>query len=211
MTLAAMTALVARPTLFPICATVLKTLPANAWSRAGKTAVMTRFETVNRTSAPTGFRKTAGKAQAQYVHSGWIMHISSEPMLVNATPIRQAQSARTRCATRPMTTLESAPPMGVGRNRRLVCIGEISWTSWKKSVCQLSIALKTPQTTKTPTQMTLKMRFRQREFGITAGRPSFSCRPTQSINEGMRATPRTNRESVSGSLILSVRFEMILM
>lgn len=64
---------------------------------------------------------------------------------------------------------------------------------------------------KTPAQMTLKMRLRQREFGITAGRPSFSCRPTQRMKEGIRTMPRTSRESVSGSLILSVPLDITLM
>lgn len=65
-TLAAMRPLDASPTLLPSCAIVLKTPPANACVFAGNTDIMTKFDTVNKASAPTGMSRTAGKAQAQY-------------------------------------------------------------------------------------------------------------------------------------------------
>jgi hypothetical protein len=64
--------------------------------------------------------------------------------------------------------------MGAGRKRIEVWIAEIFCTSWKNSVRYVSMALKTPQVIKTPRQMTLKIRFFHSEFGMIAGRPSFS-------------------------------------
>jgi len=49
------------------------------------------------------------------------------------------------------------------------------------------MALKTPQVIKTPMQTVVKMRLRHTEFGIMAGRPSFSCRPTQKMKVGISA------------------------
>ena len=63
---------------------------------------------------------------------------------------------------------------------------------------------------KTPMQITLKIRLRHSELGITAGRPSFSWRPTQRMKDGIRATPRIRVDSVSGSLIFSVCLEITL-
>lgn len=61
----AKTADIARPTDFPICATVLKTPPASACVFSGKEAVMTRLETVNKVSAPMAFNAMAGNANDQ--------------------------------------------------------------------------------------------------------------------------------------------------
>ena len=94
-TLLAMTAPVAKPTLFPICAIVLNTPPARAWVLVGNTEVMTKFDTVNNASAPAGLRNTDGKAHAQYVHSGWMIHMSRPAVDDKHRPTRTAQSART--------------------------------------------------------------------------------------------------------------------
>ena len=47
-----MTAVKARPTLLPICATVLKTPPARACVLSGKASVMIKLDAVNKTSGP---------------------------------------------------------------------------------------------------------------------------------------------------------------
>ena len=76
---AAMTATRPKPTDLPICNwlvcevssgtghrltcdTVLKTPPANAWVFAWKTEVISKFEIVNRESAPVGLKMFARKA-----------------------------------------------------------------------------------------------------------------------------------------------------
>jgi hypothetical protein len=100
--------------------------------------------------------------------------------------------------------------MGAGRKRTEVCMADNFCTSWKKSVRYVSIALKTPHVMKTPMQTTLKMRFRQREFGMMAGRPSLSCRPTQSMNPGIRHIAVIRRPRVVGSRILPVSSEIRL-
>lgn len=68
----------------------------------------------------------------------------------------------------------------------------------------VSIALKTPQVRNTPIQIHVKIRFRHSELGITAGRPSFSCRPTQRMKAGMSAMETMSKASVAGDLMLDV-------
>lgn len=51
-------------------------------------------------------------------------------------------------------------------------------------------------------QMVVKIRLRHRELGITAGLPSFSCRPTQYMNAGMSAIEMINVARVAGCLML---------
>jgi hypothetical protein len=143
-TLLAITALVANPTDFPICATVLNTPPASACVFAGKTDVMSKFEIVNSVSAPTGLRNTAKNEQLQYVQSGFTIAISSGAMHVMTVPTKTAQSARTRWTIKPMTMLERAPEIGAGRKRIEVSMALISCTYWKKRVRMLSTALKAP-------------------------------------------------------------------
>lgn len=115
-TLLAITALVASPTLLPICAIVLNTPPARACVLGGKTDVMTRFDTVNSASAPAGLKKTARNAHLQYIHSGWMIHMRRLATEVMHRPMVIAQFALTLCATKPMMMFESAPLTGAGRN-----------------------------------------------------------------------------------------------
>jgi hypothetical protein len=64
--------------------------------------------------------------------------------------------------------------------------------------------LKMPHVMKTPMQITVKMRLRQRDGGITAGRLSFSCRETQKMKVGIRAREVRRRVSVAGEVMLVV-------
>ncbi|KAL8802712.1 MAG: hypothetical protein Q9200_006491 [Gallowayella weberi] len=67
----------ANPTLLPICDVVWKTPPARPWVFIGNLEVMRRLDMVNIASAPMGFRRIAGKANAQYVAVGCIRAINS--------------------------------------------------------------------------------------------------------------------------------------
>ena len=113
--LEAITADVARPTVFPICATVLKTPPANACVFSGKLAAMTRFATVNRTSAPTAFSAMPGKENAQYVACSFITARSRGLMPARTLPISTGLSALTLCAIRPMMMFDRVPKTGAGK------------------------------------------------------------------------------------------------
>lgn len=95
----ATTALMASPTLLPICPTVLNTPPASACVLSGKALVMTRFEAVNSTSQPTALKAIAGKTYSQYGSVGFM----SAVRIGEIQEIKQlrviAQSARTRWIT----------------------------------------------------------------------------------------------------------------
>ena len=73
--------------------------------------------------------------------------------------------------------------------------------SWKKNVRRVSVALKAPHARKTSMQMLVKTLFRHSELGIMAGRPSFSCRPTQKVNAGIRATAIDRHAMLVGDLM----------
>lgn len=64
------------------------------------------------------------------------------------------------------------------------------------------MALKTPQVMKTPIQTVVKIRLRHKEFGMTAGLPSRSCRPTQKMKTGIRASDTKSIDRVTGCFIL---------
>jgi hypothetical protein len=64
---------------------------------------------------------------------------------------------------------------------------------------------------KTSMHMIMKILLRQSELGMTAGRPSLSCRPTQGMKAGMRAIEVISGPSVAaGSRILAVSSEIRL-
>lgn len=67
-----------------------------------------------------------------------------------------------------------------------------------------STALKAPHIMKTARQIVVNVLFRQSEFGIMAGRPMRSCRPTQSMKHGIRANEILSRTILDGSLMSDV-------
>jgi len=113
---AAITAEVAKPTLLPICDTVLNTPPASAWVLAGKIDVITRLDIVYWMSAPIGLRARAGNSYAQYEAVGFRTAMIKGEMQEIIVPIVTNRSARTRSTIRPITTLVNAPVTGAGRN-----------------------------------------------------------------------------------------------
>lgn len=57
---------------------------------------------------------------------------------------------------------------------------------------------------KTARQIVVKVLLRQSEFGIMAGRPSRSWRPTHRMNTGIKANEMLRRAMLEGSLISEV-------
>lgn len=62
-----------------------------------------------------------------------------------------------------------------------------------KRLKKYSPALRTTETRNIIKQMDVKKRFRQTEFGISAGLPFFSCRCIQSTNAGISTPARLSR------------------
>lgn len=157
----AMTALTASPTLFPICATALKTPPASACVLSGNALVITRFDAVNNTSHATALSAIEGKTYSQYGSLGSITAVRIGEMHEMRMLITMAQSARSRWITAalisivtqrsqtsaipaPMKILTSTPVTGSGRKRIDASVAERYWTSWKKNVNSASIELNAP-------------------------------------------------------------------
>jgi hypothetical protein len=152
-------------------------------------------------SAPTGLKNWATKAQRKYDQLGSMMAIkreaSADTILVSTT----IQSPRMRWTSKPTPILARAPDTGAGKNRRAVPRGLLPWTSWKKKLAYCSKALNAAQTQKTLKQMQENPLCCQREFGIRAGRPRRSWRPTQSTNAARKTNERTSRVMLTGCLI----------
>lgn len=75
---------------------------------------------------------------------------------------------------------------------------------WKKKVKKFSKELNVPQMMNTAMQTIEKLWFFQRELGMMAGRPDFSCRCIQRMNAGIRANPTIRRAMMRGEWMSEV-------
>lgn len=75
---------------------------------------------------------------------------------------------------------------------------------WKKKVKKFSNELKVPQMMKTAMQTIEKLWFFQRELGIMAGRPAFSCRSIHRMKAGMSANPTIKSAMMRGEWMSEV-------
>ena len=89
-------AVTARPMELPSWETVVNTPPARACSFFRNVAVMTRFDTLNKTSLAIGLRQSAGKAAAQYVHAGEAVAKRSGEAALRIEVMRTRIEAETR-------------------------------------------------------------------------------------------------------------------
>jgi len=69
-------------------------------------------------------------------------------------------------------------------------------------VSRVSNALKEPQARKTSMHMLVKILLRHSEFGMMAGRPIFSCRPTHIAKAGRSARAVERHAMFKGDLML---------
>jgi len=111
----------------------LNTPPAKAWVLAWKTDVISRFEMVNRESAPVGLKIFARNAAQptispahnprtsvdlpvdQYIDLGVEATIASGAPSETTLPTSTSQFAGTLCTRYPIATLQSTPAIGAGR------------------------------------------------------------------------------------------------
>lgn len=111
----------------------MNTPPAKAWVLAWKTDVISRFEMVNRESAPVGLKIFARNAAQptispahnprtsvdlpvdQYIDLGVEATIASGAPSETTLPTSTSQFAGTLCTRYPIATLQSTPAIGAGR------------------------------------------------------------------------------------------------
>lgn len=162
--------------------------------------MMTRFATVNSTSAHKGVQATAKNAHVQYDHSGLMTAMSSGARAVMNADTNTRISARTLLTSQPVRRFVPAPVTTMGRKRRDVWMGERDCTSWKKRVRKYCMASKTPQMTNTVTQRQVKTLFFQREGGMIVFSPRHSWRRPWRMNAGRRRTARENSVRETGAM-----------
>ena len=135
----------------------------------------------------------------QYGQAGLVNAMSRGDAAAITDEMTMRPFTRNFWISRPMAILMMAPATILGMKRRDVSRALSFWTSWKNKLQNHSMPLRTAQESMTVVQMDAKAGFFQSEFGIRAGLPSFSWRPTQSMNVGTEAREIVRRAIVEGS------------
>lgn len=107
---------------------------------------------MNNTSGPRALSAIAGKRNSQYESWDFMTAVRMGEMQEIRVARIMATSTLRRWMKRPISRFTIRPAMGVGRKRIEVAVAERSWTSWKKNVRRVSVALKAPQRRKTEMQ-----------------------------------------------------------
>lgn len=100
--------------------------------------------------------------------------------------------------------------MAVGRKRSAVSMALRPRTSWQKKFIICKKPLSAPHIRKTLMQTLAKILLLHNEFGISAGLPRRSWRPTHRTNANMSVTERIDRQMLVGDLMFELSAVTIL-
>src|SRR2546421_12785602 len=131
---------------------------------------MTKFDTLNGKFDKTGDRQhclEGGNPIRRFRGEGW--HIPQATSLSRDAP-RTRMLARGLSKRDPVRILVPKPIITIGRNRNGVCVAEMCWMSWKRSVVKQPKALNIAYVRKTVMQMQVNSGLCHVEFRMISGR-----------------------------------------